>query len=100
MPTTYALPNSEPLSPPRLRAVLAAHSMTFARLAQSLNVSERYLLFVVTGQRRSAALIQALQHFLGDAAWRFVTLQSNVLDLSESAQAGVSAYLPESAVQK
>lgn len=100
MATTYTLPNSEPLSPPRLRAVLAARSMTFARLAHSLNVSERYLLFVVTGQRKSAALIQALRRFFGDAVWGFVTLQSHVLDLSESAQAGVSGHLPESTVQR
>ena len=83
MPPNYTPPNSDSLSPPRLRAVLAARSMTFARLAQSLDVSERYLGFVVNGQRQSAPLLQALRLHLGDAAWRFVSMQSSVLDVSE-----------------
>lgn len=83
VPPNYTPPNSDSLSPPRLRAVLAARSMTFARLAQSLDVSERYLGFVVNGQRQSAPLLQALRLHLGESAWRFVCLRSNVLDISE-----------------
>lgn len=79
----YVPPNSAPISPPRLRAVLAARSMTFARLAQSLDVSERYLGFVVNGQRQSAPLLQALRLHLGEAVWRFVCMQTSVLDVSE-----------------
>lgn len=84
MPHTDRTQNSAPLSAPRLRAVLAARSMTFARLAHSLNVSERYLSFIVNGERQSATLLQRLRQNLGEPAWLFVTLQSTVLDVSES----------------
>jgi Golgi nucleoside diphosphatase len=57
--------------------------MTFARLAQSLDVSERYLGFVINGQRQSPPLLQALRLHLGESAWRFVVGSSDVLDISE-----------------
>lgn len=83
MTPTDSPPNSEQLSHPRLRAVLAARELTFARLAHRLDVCERYLAYVIRGKRQSATLLRALRDHLGEPAWRFVAQQSSVLDMGE-----------------
>lgn len=57
---------------PRLKAVLALKELTLHSLARRLDVSERHLWFVVTGERRPSERVrQGIKRVLGQDGWQF-----------------------------
>lgn len=64
----------------RLKAALSLRERALQDFWRSLPVSQRHAQFVLCGQRRgSHKLHEAIRRALGDAAWSFVTGQSNTL---------------------